>query len=75
MQKNIIFLLFFCHYRDVEEEYLSPCGACRQFIAEFGLNWNVILIRGPDDYIIRSVNEILPFAFDSSKLELKRKEC
>jgi cytidine deaminase len=52
--------------------FLSPCGACRQFIAIFGPNWNVILVRDVDNLKVHSVKEMLPFAFDSEKLEMKR---
>jgi cytidine deaminase len=52
--------------------FLSPCGTCRQFIAEFGLNRNVILVRDIDNLKVHPVKEMLPFAFDSEKLEMKR---
>ena len=69
---TIIFYLFL--KSDVIGEYLSPCGACRQFIAEFGLDWNVILVRDNDDYKVYSVREMLPFAFDSKNLDMERIE-
>lgn len=43
----------------------TPCGACRQVLAEFGLDFPVILVDA-DDGSIRSVwqvGELLPAAF------------
>ena len=55
-------------FSDVEKVYVAPCGACRQFIAEFGLDWTCIFVKTNDEYKICQVREILPFAFESSAL-------
>ena len=54
----------------MDKNYIAPCGACRQFIAEFGLDWNIILIKNKDEQKECTVKDILPFAFDQSMLEL-----
>ena len=41
----------------------SPCGACRQFMAEFGLDTLVILADKKGNYRVTSVGELLPDAF------------
>jgi cytidine deaminase len=41
----------------------SPCGACRQFMAEFGLDTLVILADKTGDYRVTTVGELLPDAF------------
>jgi cytidine deaminase len=51
------------------DSYGSPCGGCRQFIAEFGLDWDVIMVKNENDYIIQKVSDILPYAFDKSSLD------
>ncbi len=51
---------------------VAPCGACRQFIAEFGLDWKVILIKNRNEYQEYKVSDVLPLAFDSSMLDLHR---
>ena len=61
---------FNCSDLDVE---IAPCGACRQFIAEFGLDWSIILIKNRNEHRVFSVREILPMAFDMSMLELHKK--
>jgi cytidine deaminase len=51
-------------------EIVAPCGACRQFIAEFGLDsMKVIMSNAKKEYKIVSVRDILPFAFDSGALD------
>jgi cytidine deaminase len=40
----------------------SPCGACRQVIAEFGAN-TAVVFRGQNDYIEMSIADLLPETF------------
>ena len=48
---------------------VTPCGACRQFLAEFGLELPVILIDVLDNSRrTLKLSTLLPEAFDSSKL-------
>ncbi|WP_129408660.1 cytidine deaminase [Marinitoga lauensis] len=44
------------------DEPISPCGACRQVIAEFGVD-EVILTNLKKDLKIMSVEELLPYGF------------
>lgn len=53
----------------MEGECCGPCGACRQVIAEFGLNYNVILVETVDKYRVLTVRDLLPYAFDNTQLE------
>jgi cytidine deaminase len=49
---------------------ISPCGACRQVIAEFSVKGNAptsIIFRSSEGMIIRSVDEILPGSFKMKK--------
>ena len=48
---------------------VTPCGACRQFLAEFGTDATIIMV----DVIngsrkIRKLSQLLPEAFDASSL-------
>lgn len=45
------------------ESYLSPCGACRQVLLEFGENILVIMARPDGNYIERDLKDLIPFAF------------
>src|SRR5215471_2099530 len=40
----------------------SPCGACRQVIAEFGENV-LVIFRGQKDYVEMSIQDLLPESF------------
>lgn len=44
---------------------ISPCGACRQALADFGLDMMVVY-RGPDGLVERPLSELLPGAFQFS---------
>lgn len=48
--------------------YIYPCGACRQFMHEFGGDLDVILVRSKKDFIIKKLSELLPGAFDKNSL-------
>ncbi len=43
-------------------EPVSPCGACRQVMSEFG-DFQVILTNLKGKYISTTVSELLPYAF------------
>ena len=46
-----------------------PCGACRQFLVEFGVDLTVISVDVIDgDRETRRLSQLLPDAFDSSNL-------
>ncbi len=40
----------------------APCGACRQFIIEFGNDIVVVFMHG-DEMVQQTIQELLPFAF------------
>lgn len=48
---------------------VTPCGACRQFLAEFGMDVTVILVDVIDgSRRILKLSKLLPDAFDASSL-------
>jgi cytidine deaminase len=51
------------------EELASPCGACRQVMAEFGVDIKVIIANTTGKYIETTVQELLPFSFDKTALK------
>ena len=52
-----------------EEEYTFPCGICRQVIAEFSDdNTKIVIAKNENEYIIKSLREILPEAFTKKDL-------
>lgn len=45
----------------------SPCGACRQVLAEFGMDLEVVAV-GPHQRLTWRLDELLPFAFSRERL-------
>ncbi|MEW4274495.1 cytidine deaminase [Priestia megaterium] len=49
---------------------ISPCGACRQVLAEFCDDYTqIILANLKGDFVITNINEILPGYFSSKDLQ------
>lgn len=48
--------------------YRYPCGNCRQFLSEFGLELNVITARSHDAIESKTLPELLPNSFGKSNL-------
>lgn len=49
--------------------YTAPCGICRQVIAEFAhKDIEIILIKNDNDFIVKTLEEILPGAFTKEDL-------
>lgn len=51
----------------------SPCGGCRQVLAEFGLD-TIVLIANGDGKLVKemTVNDLLPEAFTPKHLEIDK---
>lgn len=59
---------------EVNQLVTSPCGVCRQALFEFGgPELNVIMARSPEDFIERSMDELLPFGFGPANLSQETK--
>uniref|UniRef100_A0A8C9JIA7 cytidine deaminase n=1 Tax=Panthera tigris altaica TaxID=74533 RepID=A0A8C9JIA7_PANTA len=50
---------------DLQDDFISPCGACRQVMREFGTNWAVYMTKPDGTYVVRTVLELLPAPFGS----------
>lgn len=49
-----------------EEFFTTPCGACRQFMSEFG-NVDVYMTKpGHEDVLVLSLNKLLPYQFETT---------
>ena len=49
-------------------EFCSPCGVCRQVLAEFCGEDFRILLGNPENFLSYTVDEILPFSFTKKDL-------
>ena len=47
--------------------YTSPCGACRQVIAEFSADMEIIMANKDGHYTVCTIEELLPMAFNEIK--------
>jgi cytidine deaminase len=52
----------------VTENGVTPCGACRQVLMEFGEDIQVIVADGAGGYRVFGLQELLPEAFTSEHL-------
>ena len=52
----------------VSETMASPCGACRQVLAEFGLDTKVLVADLVDGREVLTVSDLLPAAFTPASL-------
>ena len=50
------------------DDYCYPCGACRQFLYEFGHDMEVICLNKNGEARSMNIKELLPCGFDSSWL-------
>ena len=57
---------------DIIDKPITPCGACRQFMAEFGTDYEVYMVKPDSTYIKMKVKDLLPFSFGPADLELAK---
>lgn len=54
------------------EEPVSPCGACRQVLAEFlSPECEITLFNLEKEYVVYKMKDLLPYAFDQGDLDAK----
>ncbi len=55
---------------DMPRDYCSPCGVCRQALAEFVdvSTFQVILAKSTEDYKVFTLEDLLPNSFSSANL-------
>ena len=46
------------------ENWCTPCGACRQFLAEFSPDMEVLCAKAGDRYVSYKLSELLPHTFN-----------
>lgn len=50
------------------DDFIYPCGICRQVIMEFGPKARII-VAGKEDYALYNAEDLLPYAFTGKDLE------
>ena len=51
------------------DEFIAPCGACRQVIAEFAQDCQIYLVKSDFTCKKMNISELLPLTFTSTDLE------
>ncbi|MEG0804999.1 MAG: cytidine deaminase [Lachnospiraceae bacterium] len=53
-----------------KNDYLAPCGVCRQVMMEFvdPVSFYIILARNEKDYQVMTLDELFPYAFGKENL-------
>ncbi|XP_054078729.1 cytidine deaminase isoform X2 [Rissa tridactyla] len=54
---------------DMGDHFITPCGACRQVMREFGTDWDVYLTKADGTYIVKKLEELLPLSFGPEDLK------
>lgn len=57
---------------DLKSSFIVPCGACRQFLIEFGKDWDVYMTKPDNTYKLMKTGELLPLGFVPEALEEER---
>lgn len=63
--------IFITHIHIYSEDFVSPCGNCRQILAEFGLDTQVIMTKSDRTCEMSTMRELLPKAFTPENLKDK----
>jgi len=45
------------------ERFVTPCGACRQVLREFGDDLEIFMVNGKGEYQVQRIADLLPEAF------------
>ena len=51
------------------DDFISPCGACRQVISDLCGEIDIVLVNANGEYIVKKTSELLPFAFGDKDFE------
>ncbi|XP_062918825.1 cytidine deaminase-like isoform X1 [Mobula hypostoma] len=53
------------------DDFITPCGACRQVMREFGMKWEVHMTKPDMTRKTMTVEELLPMSFGPEDLQTK----
>lgn len=51
------------------EDFISPCGACRQVISDLCGEIDIVMVNSKGNYLVKKTSEMLPFAFSDKDLK------
>ncbi|SMB91000.1 cytidine deaminase [Desulfonispora thiosulfatigenes DSM 11270] len=56
------------------DKIITPCGACRQVLLEFGPHIDVVMANNKGEYKVNKVMDLIPNGFDTEYLEEENKK-
>ena len=56
-------------YSPASSDYCTPCGICRQVLAEFAPDMEVLCVRADGRYVSYRLRQLLPAMFSKESLE------
>lgn len=69
--KNFESIAVVAQKNNIDTEYCSPCGVCRQFMSEFcSGSFKIILVGKNNSLKIKTLEQLLPNGFGSENLEV-----
>ncbi|XP_048681103.2 cytidine deaminase isoform X1 [Caretta caretta] len=54
---------------NTEDDFIVPCGACRQVMREFSRDWDIYMTKPDGTYIVKTLQELLPLSFGPEDLK------
>ncbi|KAI7834851.1 cytidine deaminase complexed with cytidine [Kickxella alabastrina] len=57
---------------DLKEEFITPCGVCRQFMREFSKDLAILMVRPDGTFSRTDLTVLLPGSFGPESLEMPR---
>ena len=51
------------------DDICTPCGICRQMLADFSLNMIILCANQNGDYVEKKLSDLLPMAFTGESLK------
>ena len=70
-ERNLVAIAIIGGANGTHEDYCAPCGICRQVMREFSNPEKMIVIiaKSPDDYVEKTLDELLPLSFGHDNLQ------
>lgn len=52
------------------QDFVMPCGACRQVLSEFGMDCQVYVVKPDLSYMMMPIKDLLPYEFGRKDLRM-----
>lgn len=55
------------------DDFIYPCGRCRQQILEFGRNAKILVSTNKGEFKAHTISELLPYAYSGDEIDINQK--